>query len=565
MGITVNEMLELEPLKDLRLIAGSQGLHRTIKEVSVLEIPKEYDPFFSGGEFVLTTFHSLKANLAEQVEAVRKLSAAGAAAIGIHPLVTGSKFGKELIEAAEAYDLPIILLPSSMSYSTVISAVLGTILNRQTQILQKSEEINRDLTRLVLRGANVQTIASTLANLIKRPVLVTNEAFEILATGSFSESQRTFLESCLQNPSFLENKQFLKTEKQNVRVHSQKSPQSSRNDGRESSLTPWIVPVGAMNDPLGYIYTWQEEESMHELDFIALSHAGTALALEMDKQHAVEEAGSRYRHNFLVEMLEGNVTSEEELYRRARSIDLNLEHKHVVLMTRVGIEDPFIGLQADQINVKRKIEKRMVAIVRPLMEKYIPKSSIILRGNTAIIFLHFEQKLERDSTRKQSREFAEVLQKALESEFSGTPNSVGIGGFYPSPMDLGKSYREAQHTIDVGGKIFGAGRITAYEELGVYGLLGKAPKMLLSEFATGILKKLNQYDVNHQTELVKTVEAYLDEKESFLAVAKQLYVHPNTVKYRIQKVREVLGFDPFQLPEQRLNFHLALKARRLLS
>lgn len=45
MGITVNEMLELEPLKDLRLIAGSQGLHRTIKEVSVLEIPKEYDPF----------------------------------------------------------------------------------------------------------------------------------------------------------------------------------------------------------------------------------------------------------------------------------------------------------------------------------------------------------------------------------------------------------------------------------------------------------------------------------------------------------------------------------------
>lgn len=60
------------------------------------------------------------------------------------------------------------------------------------------------------------------------------------------------------------------------------------------------------------------------------------------------------------------------------------------------------------------------------------------------------------------------------------------------------------------------------------------------------------------------MEAYLDEKEIFTDVAKRLFVHPNTVKYRIEKAKEILGFDPFKKPEERLNFHLALKARKLL-
>lgn len=558
-------MLKLDPLKDVRLIAGHKGLHRIIKEVSVLEIPKEYDPFLNGGEFILTTFHSLKANMAEQVEAIRKFSLAGVAAVAIHPLVTGLNVSRELIEAADTYELPVLLLPSSLSYSTVISAVLGTIHNRHTQILQKSAQINQDFTALVLRGGNVKSIASTLAHLIRKPILVTNELFESLATGFFSENQRIFLESCLQHPSFVENKQYLKSENEGVQVYSQKNPYTSKFEIGENTHRQLIVPIGAVSDPLGYIFTWQEEQSMRELDFIAISHAGTALALEINKQQAIEEAESRYRSSFLADVLEGKVTSEEELYRRARTIDLNLEQKHLVLISRAGIEDQFIGLQADQSLIKRKTEKRIVKVVRPLTEKYIPKSSIVLDGNTAIIFLHFEQMLDRYSARQQAREFADVLHKTLVNEFSGTEISIGIGDFYPSPINLGKSYQEARESLEVGGKIFGTGRITAFQDLGVYGLLGQTTKTLLNVFTTGILERLDQYDVKNQTELVKTVEAYLDVKESFLAVGKQLYVHPNTVKYRIQRVREVLGFDPFELPEQRLNFHLALKARRLLS
>lgn len=124
----IDEMLQLEPLKELRLIAGHRGVHRVIEQVSVLEIPKEYDPFLVGGEFILTTFHSLHADLAGQLESIRKFAAAGVAALGIHPLVTGSTFCQELLEAADNYDFPLILLPPSMSYSTVISAVLGTVL-----------------------------------------------------------------------------------------------------------------------------------------------------------------------------------------------------------------------------------------------------------------------------------------------------------------------------------------------------------------------------------------------------------------------------------------------------
>lgn len=103
------------------------GLHRITEQISVLEIPKEYDHFLVGGEFVLTTFHSLQVDLAGQVESIRKFSEAGVAALGIHPFVTGSKFSNELLEVADTYGLPLILLPPSMSYAPVFFTVLGTI------------------------------------------------------------------------------------------------------------------------------------------------------------------------------------------------------------------------------------------------------------------------------------------------------------------------------------------------------------------------------------------------------------------------------------------------------
>ncbi|WP_134698652.1 PucR family transcriptional regulator [Ammoniphilus sp. YIM 78166] len=561
MGITVSDMLQLEPLKSLRLLAGHNGLDRIIEQVSVLEIPRDFDQFFIGGEFVLTTFHSLSNDIDGQIEAIRKFSEFGVAALGIHPMASGLRGQDELMKAADKCGLPLLLLPPSMTYATVFSTVLGTILNRQSQILKKSEDINRELTRVILHGGNVGAIATTLSGLIKQPVIITNDLFEIHAEGSSSPEDSSFLQKCLQTQGFHEPIDLRKTGYSVNKTELGIECYSTWLEVEGIKVKQVAVPAGAANEPFGYIFIWEIGDSLQELDLIAISHASTALSLEIAKQRAVAEAESRLRSDFLTEVLEGKFTREEDLYSRGTSVGLNLMKKHMLLIARLEREEA--AESSTPMDIIR-LEKRIRSMIRPVVEKHGPKSEVMLKGDSIFVFNHFGRSLERHEARQKTRNLALFLKETLESELASVTISVGIGDYYPSPLHLGLSYRDALQAIDVGRRMFGPGSITAIQDLGVYGILGELPQTLLGEFTSGLLELLYQYDAKNQTDLVKTVETYLDEKESFTDVAKRLFVHPNTVKYRIEKVREVLGFDPFKQPEQRLNLHLALKARRLL-
>jgi PucR family transcriptional regulator, purine catabolism regulatory protein len=97
----------------------------------------------------------------------------------------------------------------------------------------------------------------------------------------------------------------------------------------------------------------------------------------------------------------------------------------------------------------------------------------------------------------------------------------------------------------------------------VFQLLGQVRENpLLRTFATDSLSEVVK--LRGGDELVRTLEAYLDSHGSHLAAAEKLCVHPNTVKYRVERIRELLGEDALHDPHRRLGLHIALKAQRML-
>ena len=104
----------------------------------------------------------------------------------------------------------------------------------------------------------------------------------------------------------------------------------------------------------------------------------------------------------------------------------------------------------------------------------------------------------------------------------------------------------------------------AFDDLGVWQLLaGMDDTNRLSQFVADTLGSLlHTRDGIH---LMRTLEAYLDAGGGHLAAAKVLAVHPNTVKYRVEKVRELLGYETLDDPVRRLGLHVALKGYHLLN
>ena len=159
---------------------------------------------------------------------------------------------------------------------------------------------------------------------------------------------------------------------------------------------------------------------------------------------------------------------------------------------------------------------------------------------------------------------AERLQKELTVALPGFAVIVAQSRCVSDPVDLYRAGKEAVLAANVGEA---EGRsLLAFEDTGAYRLL--LPAMSedpgeLERFYEETLAPLVAYDDQYETDLVATVEAYLGNDGNVAQTAASLFTHRHTVRYRLERVRELGGHD-ITSSEGREKLSLGLKAMRVL-
>ena len=143
--------------------------------------------------------------------------------------------------------------------------------------------------------------------------------------------------------------------------------------------------------------------------------------------------------------------------------------------------------------------------------------------------------------------------------------TIGRSRRAADPVDLYRAGNEARLAVNVGEA---EGRaMLAFEDTGAYRLLLPAmsedPRRAASASTPRRSRRSSAYDDQYETELVTTVEAYLDNDGNVAATAKQLFTHRHTIRYRLERVRELCGHD-VSATEGREKLGLGLKAMRVL-
>lgn len=157
---------------------------------------------------------------------------------------------------------------------------------------------------------------------------------------------------------------------------------------------------------------------------------------------------------------------------------------------------------------------------------------------------------------RESRPAAEALLAA--GRAAGIPSRIGIGGAYPASSSLRWSWFEARDAID---------RLATGEEIGEASRLSLAALILSAagapvvELAEAVLGPLEQADAEHGSQLVATLDAYLAHSGSTNEVARTLGTHRNTVRYRIEQITKLTGYDP-RITADAVQLSLARTARR---
>lgn len=145
----------------------------------------------------------------------------------------------------------------------------------------------------------------------------------------------------------------------------------------------------------------------------------------------------------------------------------------------------------------------------------------------------------------------------------GDRNSLGISRIGRGRADLGQAVRQALGALSLGQRISDRAGPHFYDDLGLYRVLADLrDRTELQRFYQETLGDLLAYDAEHGTELVQTLRVLFDENTNVSQTARALFVHRNTLNYRLQRIVEIAGID-LNDAETRLALQLALKVHQL--
>lgn len=277
----------------------------------------------------------------------------------------------------------------------------------------------------------------------------------------------------------------------------------------------------------------------------------TLLALELERSRAPEWESEEVAGVFVSAVLAREVTDRGDIVARAAELGTGLEKGAAVIIVRAAPRAAQTG----------EWRERVLTLAMRTLRSLAPGALATTEAGEAAAEIAIIVPAEDED---QLARAAAGLARELEDSLAGIHLTIGASRRVTDPVDLYRAGGEARLAVNVG-EAEGRSPL-AFEDTGAYRLL--LPAMSddpgeLERFFAETIEPLAAYDEQYETELVATVEAYLANDGNVAATAKQLFTHRHTIRYRLERVRELCGHD-VSATEGREKLGLGLKAMRVL-
>ena len=162
---------------------------------------------------------------------------------------------------------------------------------------------------------------------------------------------------------------------------------------------------------------------------------------------------------------------------------------------------------------------------------------------------------------KEIEKIATNISDTLSSEFY-TKVNIGISTIVENLKDLARAYKEAQIALEVG-KVFETEKnIISYENLGIGRLIYQLPTTLCEMFLQEVFKRGSLESLDRET--LMTIQCFFENNLNVSETSRKLFVHRNTLVYRLEKIRKITGLDLREF-EHAITFKVALMVKKYLT
>jgi purine catabolism regulator len=458
-------------------------------------------------------------------------------------MVSAGEVPQEVKTAATAHGLCIFSLPAETDLRGIEKDIIRFIVEREAQLDRRGRQIYRQLAQISLEDRGLPTIARAIRQIAGDSVVIQDDKMAIQALSltddfPFLPDPLEEMLSSTANPL----RQWLRGQHLDS-----KAPPCTCLDLDNGGWRRCVAAVVVEGKLGGYLSIIGLTDSLDDLDRLAAERGALVCAVELAKRRAVEAAEQRLKGDFLDMLLTAGATEEPALIRRAREMGYELNRQHAVAL---------IGLTGETSRSWAQIASELHA-------------SLTSAGIQAFHCPHDKDLAVLCSANEASplESLEHHIQAARQRLVEISPNThaaAGIGRPGARLAGLRRSFAQAQEALTLAQSLFGGDKVLLFGDLGLYHLLCRLQSCdELDEFYKQTLAPLAEYDASHNTQLVSTLEAFFAHRGNASQTAASLYLHRNSLLYRLERIHEISGLD-LDDADDRFSLQLALKLRPLL-
>lgn len=381
-------------------------------------------------------------------------------------------------------------------------------------------------------GQGLDALSYALADYLKLPVLISTSAYELISTSFFCGDCDCFI---IESKSQIEDHEYFFL--CNINAGSMQGKAVGRA----------IAPTGRIT---GYIFFYINQDATGLIQYKPIiDYAASLCCVHLQNRLELKQVQYRLKNDFLYDLLYGNLKQNEEIIKKGELWGWNFRLPHNVLVFQYPDLEPHSQHQ-------HLLEVLLHVIENILRNKYELTPIIMVKLNELIIFL--PPKINKGGTKEVLELINVIFSNPVTSEQKNLV-TCGVGLIYANATELFRSYQEAKVSYEMGKLL--KNNVAFFSNLGLERILFKHDIQDLKEYFKHVLGELYKHD-DSENSLVNTLEVYSSNQFDMNKTAQAMFLHRNTLRYRLHKIEDILGCSFYDY-NTRLDIVAAFKIKSL--
>jgi len=434
--------------------------------------------------------------------------------------------------------LPVAALVELSNIQMIQRDLLTVMINQNAALIERGILIHDQLSQLVAEGDSLAELVGAIADFSGRGVIVQDKRLGVLAEHPPKDIKSGW-DDILQQVILIDS--LPETMRDRKLAASQNKILELDLDKNYSRL---VTSINAAGMARGYLSLVAKKGTLDALDRLITEKASIACAVDMARAKAVHEAEKRLKGDLLNALLQEELSPRDaELW--VQGMDIDPERAHAALrFAWWGSPSPS--------------RRRLETIINGEVSRQGLRVIISPVGAEIICFCEGEV---GDNHPETAFKLGQAVIDLGAREYPDTPILCGIGTLANDLSEWRTSFRQAGQALELARR-FGERKWLYFPDLSVYRLLIQiehSPELIA--FQEEILGNLLANEGGR--ELIRTLESYFQHNGNLSQTAETLYIHRNTLIYRMDRIATITGLN-LDDPETRLAIQLALHIYRMM-